>query len=87
MNTTWLLPAVNVIDGVPLISTSQRDCMLNRLKRYSTSELEELGEQNVGVDWSDPDELSGATPAMRTFIADLNTCMRTTTSVARTTQP
>jgi hypothetical protein len=79
--------AVTEVSGVPRVSTSERDCMLMRLERYSTAELEELGEQNEGVDWSDPDELRGATPAMRAFIADLRTCMKTNTSVATTTQP
>jgi hypothetical protein len=79
--------AVTEVSGVPLISTGQRDCMLKRLERYSTGALEELGEQNEGVDWSDPDDVRGATPAMRAFIADLKACMRPSTSVAGTTQP
>lgn len=68
--------AEDVVESLPDLTDAQRTCMLAALDDYTPDQIQEIGEENEGVDFSDTDAVdTQGTPALQTFVADLNRCM------------
>jgi hypothetical protein len=67
--------AEDYIESIPDLSTEQRECMLEKLDTYSEDELEVIGEENLDVDFSQPDAVDAASPAFQDFVDNLADCV------------
>ena len=67
--------AKDVVESIGL-APAEETCMLAAIDEYSDAELQEIGEANETVDFSQPDAVqSQGTPALQKFYEDLNDCM------------
>ena len=67
--------AKDVVESIGL-APDEETCMLAAIDEYSDDELQEIGEANETVDFSQPDAIeSQGTPALQKFYEDLNNCM------------
>jgi hypothetical protein len=57
------------------LEPGQEQCMLAKLDTYSEDQLEVIGEENIEVDFDQPDAVQNASPEFQDFVDDLAECM------------
>jgi hypothetical protein len=66
--------AEDYIESIDGLSSTQRECMLEKLDGYSEDELEAIGEANLTVDFTSADAVETATPEFQDFVDNLRSC-------------
>jgi hypothetical protein len=70
--------AEDVVDGLVEdgdLTTSQQDCLQEKLNGYSDDQLNAIAVGNEELDYGPDFDIQSATPAFQEFVADLETCM------------
>ncbi len=63
--------AKDVVESLPDLTTAQRTCMIGKIDVYSSEELQAIGEANIDVNITGPND---GTEQMQKFMRDLASC-------------
>jgi hypothetical protein len=66
--------AQDFVESIEGLTTAERQCMLGKLDTYSDDQLEAIGDENVDVDFDQPDAVQNASEDFQAFVDDLAEC-------------
>jgi hypothetical protein len=65
----------DIIESLEGVSEAERDCMLERVDRYTDDQLDDIADANEDFELLPTGEVANPTPALADFQADLASCL------------